>query len=103
MHALRQLSRSAATEAEKTNALFQLYYDAKFLGFDLGEFRRRHTERQQLDALQHAVVSTLIDERNAARKARNFKEADRIRNDLLTQGVELEDRKDGTTTWRVKR
>ena len=32
-----------------------------------------------------------------------FKEADRIRDELRAMGIELEDKKDGTTTWRVKR
>src|SRR5262249_45653764 len=48
-------------------------------------------------------VASLIEARHAARKARNFKEADRIRDEIAALGVELEDRKDGTTTWRVKR
>ena len=38
----------------------------------------------------------LIDARNAARKAKNFKEADRIRDELAAMGIELKDRKDGT-------
>jgi len=53
-------------------------------------------------AIDEAQVASLIAARNAARKARNFKEADRIRDELVAQGVELEDKKDGTT-WRVKR
>ena len=48
-------------------------------------------------------VNALIDARNVARKAKNFKEADRIRDELKTMGVELEDKKDGTTLWKVKR
>jgi len=40
-----------------------------------------------------------IEARNAARKARNFGEADRIRDALLEQGVTLEDGPGGTT-WR---
>jgi cysteinyl-tRNA synthetase len=48
-------------------------------------------------------VVSLLDARNAARKARNFKEADRIRDELKAMGVELEDKKDGTTLWKVKR
>jgi cysteinyl-tRNA synthetase len=48
-------------------------------------------------------VDRLIAARNAARKARNFAEADRIRNELNAMGIELEDKKDGTTTWKVKR
>ena len=48
-------------------------------------------------------IVSLVDARNAARKARNFKESDRIRNELKAMGVELEDKKDGTTVWKVKR
>jgi cysteinyl-tRNA synthetase len=48
-------------------------------------------------------IKSKVDARNAARKARNFKEADRVRDELTGMGVELEDKKDGTTTWRVKR
>ncbi len=40
-----------------------------------------------------------IEARNAARKARDFSEADRIRDALLAQGVTLEDGPGGTT-WR---
>jgi cysteinyl-tRNA synthetase len=48
-------------------------------------------------------IDELIEARNAARKAKNFARADRIRNELVAMGVELEDHKDGTTTWKVKR
>ena len=44
----------------------------------------------------------LIDARNAARKAKDFKESDRIRDELNAMGIELEDLKDGTK-WKVKR
>ena len=37
--------------------------------------------------------------RSAARKAKNFAEADRIRDDLLAQGITLEDGPGGTI-WR---
>jgi cysteinyl-tRNA synthetase len=48
-------------------------------------------------------VDTLIGARNAARKAKNFKESDRIRDELAAMGVVLKDNKDGTTTWEVAR
>jgi cysteinyl-tRNA synthetase len=48
-------------------------------------------------------VSELISARNAARKAKNFKEADRIRDELLAQGIVLKDNPDGTTTVELKR
>src|ERR1700722_16242887 len=54
-------------------------------------------------AIDEAHVESLIAARNAARKAREFKEADRIRDELAAMAIELEDRKDGATTWKVKR
>ncbi|MDE1969073.1 MAG: cysteine--tRNA ligase, partial [Alphaproteobacteria bacterium] len=44
-------------------------------------------------------IEEQIAARNAARKARNFAEADRIRNDLALKGILLEDGPGGTT-WR---
>src|SRR5262249_6826844 len=42
-------------------------------------------------------VGDLIDTRNAARKAKDFKESDRIRDELKAMGVVLKDSKEGTT------
>jgi cysteinyl-tRNA synthetase len=53
-------------------------------------------------AIDEARVGELIAERNAARKAKNFKESDRIRDELAAMGIVLKDSKDGTT-WEVKR
>ena len=44
-------------------------------------------------------IETLIAERVAAKKNRDFARADQIRDDLLVQGVVLEDSREGTT-WR---
>ncbi len=63
------------------------------LGFAKRPQSRRKVDEQKVDAL--------IEARNAARKAKDFKEADRIRDELNAMGVELEDAKDGTK-WKVK-
>jgi cysteinyl-tRNA synthetase len=47
-------------------------------------------------------VSGLVAARNAARNAKNFVEADRIRDELAAMGVVLKDTKDGTT-WEIAR
>jgi cysteinyl-tRNA synthetase len=47
-------------------------------------------------------VENLISSRAAARKARDFKEADRIRDELAAMGIVLKDSKGGTT-WEVAR
>jgi len=51
-------------------------------------------------AIDEARVTSLIAARNAARKAKNFAEADRIRDELAAMRIELKDSKDGTT-WQV--
>ncbi|HVR38019.1 MAG TPA: cysteine--tRNA ligase [Thermoanaerobaculia bacterium] len=53
------------------------------------------------DAVLDADIEALIDARNAARKARNFAESDRIRDELLAKGILLEDTSAGTR-WRRK-
>jgi cysteinyl-tRNA synthetase len=50
--------------------------------------------------LTDAGIDQLIEERQAARKAKNFKESDRIRDLLAAGGVVLEDMPGGKTLWR---
>ena len=47
-------------------------------------------------------VGSLIAQRDLARRAKNFKESDRIRDELAAMGVVLKDSKDGTT-WEIAR
>jgi cysteinyl-tRNA synthetase len=51
--------------------------------------------------IEDAEVDKLVAARIAARKARNFKESDRIRDELAARGILLEDGAAGTT-WRRK-
>jgi cysteinyl-tRNA synthetase len=50
--------------------------------------------------LTDAEIDSRIAARAAAKKARNFPESDRIRNELAALGVILEDKPGGVTTWR---
>ncbi len=46
-------------------------------------------------------IEALIEERQAARKAKNFQRADEIRNELLDKGIVLEDTREGVKWKRV--
>ncbi len=47
-------------------------------------------------------IETLIEERQAAKKRRDFKRSDEIRKQLADSGIIVEDVKDGTVRWKYK-
>ncbi len=55
----------------------------------------------QRETVLDSEIEALIAARNAARKARNFAESDRLRDELLAKGIILEDGAGGTR-WRRK-
>ena len=60
---------------------------------------RLGTEAQAMPAAQ---VEALIEARREARKARDFRRSDEIRDQLAAAGVILEDKPGGVTQWRYK-
>jgi len=103
LHALAGEIRASASGLRQLELKKKLKVSGTFLGvlaFTKGEALENHPHRRVVDADK---VNALIDARNAARKAKNFEDADRIRDELKAMGVELEDHKDGTTTWKVSR
>ena len=52
------------------------------------------------EATLDADVEALIERRKAAKAGKNWAEADQVRDQLKGMGIVLEDRKDGTVTWR---
>jgi cysteinyl-tRNA synthetase len=73
-----------------------------FFGFRPAELKAWQAKNAPAPALPPAEIETRIAARNAARKAKNFAESDRIRNELAAMGVVLKDSKDGTT-WEIAR
>jgi cysteinyl-tRNA synthetase len=69
---------------------------------------KQRKQRALLDETQTSKVQSLLAERRAAREARDFAKADRIRDELASMGVLLKDAKDPktgelVTTWEVAR
>jgi cysteinyl-tRNA synthetase len=59
-------------------------------------------DERQMPSVDRPKIEALIAARAAARKAKNFAESDRIRDELAAMGVVLKDSKDGTT-WEIAR
>ena len=59
------------------------------------DFKKKKSSISEIDILEK------IELRNNARENKDYKEADRIRNELLEKGVLIED-KDGKTSWKIK-
>ena len=89
-----------AGEVNKTKSV-ELAGLLKALGGCLGLLQGDPTEFLQAGAtLDEGAIAALIAERAAAKAARNFLEADRIRQALLAQGIVLKDSATGTS-WEV--
>ena len=78
--------------------LFQLVILLGFLNetkFEWLDFKKKKSLISEKDILKK------IELRNKARENKDYKEADRIRDELLDKEVLIED-KDGKTSWKIK-
>ena len=73
-----------------------------FLGFTLKDVALQDILRRQKSDIDANQVDALIAARTAARARKDFKESDRIRDELAAMGVAIKDSKDGTT-WEIAR
>jgi len=88
-----------------SDAAGQLKSALLLLGFDIGSYDPQWLQKQVAAKRlgnRTPEIEGLIAARAAARKARDFKESDRIRDELAKMGVLLKDTKDGTT-WEIAR
>ncbi|MGO8987310.1 MAG: cysteine--tRNA ligase [bacterium] len=108
LNSLLSLSKGQPTE-EMISMLKQGLDHFSTKGWVFGLFRedperylaqRKNEGLKRLNLTEQAILRS-VEERNLARKAKNWKRADEIRNDLLSKGVILEDMPSGTT-WKVK-
>jgi len=73
-----------------------------FLGFGLKEVGLQEILKRQKSHIDSSRVEALISDRTAARARKDFKESDRIRDQLAAMGVVIKDSKEGTT-WEIAR
>jgi cysteinyl-tRNA synthetase len=100
---VRKLRAAIANDASKI-VQAELIAAVKKDGLDVEIAKNGQITLVQGDkAALETKTAELIAARSAARSRKEWKEADRIRDELTAMGIELEDHKDGTTTWKVKR
>ena len=89
---------------EKSEAAPLLAGQLKKLGGILGLLQQDPAAFMQGEAeeggLTAEAIESLIEQRAAAKKNREFSEADRIRDDLAEQGIILKDSREGTSWYR---
>jgi cysteinyl-tRNA synthetase len=97
---LHSLRNRAASGNERDRSQFA--ESLRLLGFlseSAAEWKGRKQQASGIDAKQ---IDALISDRTAARARKDFKESDRIRDELAAMGVVIKDSKDGTT-WEIAR
>jgi cysteinyl-tRNA synthetase len=73
-----------------------------FLGFGLRDVGLQDILRRQKSDIDPERINALIADRAAARARKDFKESDRIRDQLAAMGIAIKDSKEGTT-WEIAR
>jgi len=94
---MQTLARSAEGRYERAGEI--LVATAEFLGMELNEA----VLLDHVPDIERALINSLLAARAKARAAKDWAEADRIRDELVAMGVVLMDRPDGTTDWEVAR
>jgi len=97
---LHGLRNSAASGNERDHSEFAA--SLRFLGFLSESAAQWKDRKQQASGVDAEQVDRLISDRTAARARKDFKESDRIRDELAAMGVVIKDSKEGTT-WEIAR
>jgi cysteinyl-tRNA synthetase len=97
---LHGLRNSAASGNERDRNEFAA--SLRLLGFLSESAAEWNGRKQRASGLDQKQVDNLIADRAAARARKDFKESDRIRDELAAMGVVVKDSKEGTT-WEIAR
>jgi cysteinyl-tRNA synthetase len=91
--------RNAAASALELN---QFAASLRLLGFLSESLAQWEGRKRQGSGIDPNRIDGLISDRTAARARKDFKESDRIRDELAAMGVVIKDSKEGTT-WEIAR
>ena len=96
---LHELYSHAAKGDDSDKKLFN--QACNFIGLLLEDEKKWNSYKKANTKISEKEILNKITERNNARKNKEFKLADKIRNELSENGILIED-KDDKTTWKYK-
>jgi len=94
--------RRKAGSAGARDAAAELASALSFLGLSAQGFTEWRRLKQPQILVEGDRIERLVAARSAARARKDWKESDRIRDELAAMGILLKDSKDGTT-WEIAR
>jgi cysteinyl-tRNA synthetase len=94
-------ARVLANQLEQFGGRLGLLYQEPAAILGIGGVREGSTEAADTGSSERDVlIETLIEKRRRARQDKDFQLSDEVRTQLEEMGVTLEDRPDGSTSWR---
>lgn len=85
--------------AASSEVLLQEWQALSYMTNVLGFVANISDRQAVVESISESQIEALIQQRIEAKKAKNYKEGDRIRDELKALGINLIDQKDGTTRW----
>jgi len=92
---IKQIIQHALVDIRRTGDILGILLEKPAVYFD-----KKQTQVLEQKSVDPTMIAKMVEERNAARKANNWKKADQIRAQLADMGVILEDRPE-ETVWKI--
>ena len=92
---IKQTIQSGLADIRRTGNILGMLLEKPAVYF--GKKQAQVLEQKSVDP---TMIAKMVEERSAARKAKNWKKADQVRNQLADMDVILEDRAEGTV-WKI--
>jgi cysteinyl-tRNA synthetase len=92
---IKQTIQYALADIRRTGTILGILLEKPAVYFD-----KKQTQVLEQKSVDPTMIAKMVEERSAARKAKNWKKADQIRNQLVDMDVILEDRAEGTV-WKI--
>jgi cysteinyl-tRNA synthetase len=100
----RKIAREEFRSLGDCLGLFQLdnwrFHTVQLTGVAMAHSKIRGAELNVRVDLTDSEIEGKVSERNEARKQKDFKKADEIRQFLASHGIVIEDKPDGTSRWK---